>query len=266
MKLHSVSIASRTIRTIDEGEKEPLLFIHGFPLDHSMWRFQADCFAKTNRVIIPDLAGFGTSDPAGDTMTMADYADDLVAILDRQEMTTPAVVVSLSMGGYIALELYHKYRDRVKGIVFCDTRASNDSPEVAKARQILAEEVLRDGNDKLVENMTAKLFSERSRTELPDRVKETQAAMRLASRQGIAAASRGMAVRRDFRPLIFDWDVPCCLICGDKDVITPPAEMQTMADAIAGSQFFRVPHVGHMAPLESPDRVNEIIRAFIKSV
>ena len=140
------------------------LFVHGFPLDHSMWRFQFDEFAKRNRVICPDLAGFGAS-PASQTPTsMKSFAQDLVALLDVLNVSQPVVYCGLSMGGYIGWQFWKHHRDRLSHLVACDTRAANDAPEVARARKIAAQTVRKTGSQPVADAMVERLFSQSQRS------------------------------------------------------------------------------------------------------
>ena len=94
-----------TLACEDEGEGEPLLFVHGFPLDRSMWKYQIESLSSSYRVIAPDLRGFGeSSETDGQRVTMAQFADDLAALLAAKGLKTPVTFVGLSMGGYIAWE------------------------------------------------------------------------------------------------------------------------------------------------------------------
>src|SRR6185503_9753562 len=63
------------------GEGEAMLFIHGFPLDRTMWRGQLDASGGF-RHIAPDLRGFGRSAPAPASWSLAEHADDFAALLD----------------------------------------------------------------------------------------------------------------------------------------------------------------------------------------
>src|SRR5450759_3587821 len=107
----------------DLGNGTALLFIHGFPLDRSMWGPQVNALQKVCRVIAPDLRGFGqSSDTDGQAVTMETYAEDMKALLDSLNVKQ-VVVCGLSMGGYIALAFIAKYADRVKGLILSNTKA-----------------------------------------------------------------------------------------------------------------------------------------------
>ena len=60
--LKTLQLNGRRVQFADQGQGEPLLLVHGFPLDHSMWRQQIDFFQTKYRVICPDLPGFGASE------------------------------------------------------------------------------------------------------------------------------------------------------------------------------------------------------------
>ena len=64
--MQHISVRNGTIGVFAQGKGTPILFVHGFPLTHSMWHSQVEAFAPTHRVIVPDLRGFGASGlPAG---------------------------------------------------------------------------------------------------------------------------------------------------------------------------------------------------------
>src|SRR5262245_18723810 len=126
-------------------EGHPLLLVHGFPLDHTIWQPQIDYFANHCRVIAPDLRGFGDSDVTSDVVTMEQMADDLHSLLDALEVREPVIFCGLSMGGYIGWQFWRKYRRRVRAMILCDTRAVADTAEAAEGRRKLATNTLKDG-------------------------------------------------------------------------------------------------------------------------
>ena len=111
----------------DVGTGVPLLLIHGFPLDRSLWQPQVKGLQGAARIIAPDLRGFGAAQDGPATVTMDDYAADLEALLGALHIPQ-AVVCGLSMGGYVALALLAKAPHLVKGLILCNTRAGADRP------------------------------------------------------------------------------------------------------------------------------------------
>jgi pimeloyl-ACP methyl ester carboxylesterase len=97
----------------DEGEGEPLVFLHAFPLNQAMWDEQIDAFSTDYRVITFDWRGFGASTPGERRVTMDVFADDLAGLYDALKIRS-ATICGLSMGGYAALAFYRRFSSRVK--------------------------------------------------------------------------------------------------------------------------------------------------------
>src|SRR5690606_32421450 len=98
----------------------------------------------SHSLILPDLRGMGQSQVT-EAATMTDYADDLAALLDAIGQKKPAVVVGLSMGGYVAFEFFRRHGPKVRALVLADTKAEPDTADAAKGRHEMADKVLREG-------------------------------------------------------------------------------------------------------------------------
>src|SRR5438132_539511 len=138
--MKTVRISTGDLAYIDRGAGQPVLHVHGFPLDHTMWDAQVEALSGQMRVIAPDLRGFGES-PLGSVdpvrgISMERYADDLVELLDALALQNdvPIVFVGLSMGGYIAWQFVQKYAARLRALVLCDTRAVADTDDARSGR------------------------------------------------------------------------------------------------------------------------------------
>ncbi len=252
----------------DEGQGACLLFAHGFPLDGTMWRHQLDAFASRYRVVVPDLRGFGgtglgTTFTAAAALSMERFADDLAGLLDQLAINK-VVFVGLSMGGCVAWQFARRYPDRVRALVLCDTRASADTAEAAANRLKLAARVLVSGSQEVAESMVSKLFAERTARESPLVVDAARQIMRGTRPDSIAAALRGLAHRPDMSGFLPDIAVPCVVIGGSEDAITPPEEMRSVAAALPRAEFIKIAGAGHMSPLESPVAFNEALARFLE--
>ena len=154
-----VQVGRIELEVARRGVGMPVLLVHGFPLDHSMWHTQIELLSSRWQVIAPDLRGFGGSQSVGGMATMEHMAGDLDAMLDVLEVDEPVVFCGLSMGGYVGFQFWRKYRARLRALVLCDTRAIADTPDGAAGRLKLAETVLREGTGPLAEAMIPKLFA-----------------------------------------------------------------------------------------------------------
>lgn len=263
----TISTNGTQLHVVKQGAGSPVLLVHGFPLDHTMWQAQFEHLSTSRQAIAPDLRGFGSSepvDPAG--VSMETFADDLAGLLDALEVSEPVCLCGLSMGGYIALAFVRKHRDRLGSLILCDTKATPDDAAAKKLREQTALKVLESGPEFLAEAMAEKLFSEQTRAEQPEIVRQTQETIRTTRRESIAAASRGMAARPDSTDLLPTIDLPTLVLVGEHDAITTTQEMRSMAAALPQATFVEVADVGHMAPLEAPHAVNAAIDHFLASV
>jgi 3-oxoadipate enol-lactonase len=250
----------------DQGQGRPILWVHGFPLDHTMWMHQIEGLDGFRHLAV-DLRGFGKSAclPV-DKMSMSLLSEDLRKIVEERIGSEPFVYAGLSMGGYIAWPFIQDPPANLRGLILCDTRAAADSEEAARARRISAERVLSEGSEHVVAAMLEKLFAAGTRTANPDRIEATRQVMQATPPESIAAALRAMADRPNSTERLNQLDVPTLLVCGEHDQITSVAEMSEMATQIRGCRLAVIPGAGHMAPLEQPDAVNLVLREFLGSV
>ncbi len=260
-----VNLGDLTLNVAERGSGPVLLLVHGYPLDHQMWRHQLDDLAADYRVIAPDLRGFGQSAVTPGVVTMERFANDLAALLDALEVREPITLCGLSMGGYIAWQFALKHRQRLAKLVLCDTKAAGDTAEAAKGRLENAQKVLAEGPQAIVDGMMAKLFAPQTSPQQPDIVKATREIVLSTKPEGIAAALRGMAEREDVSGRLAEFDLPTLVICGEHDAITPPEEMRMVAAGLPQATFALIPEAGHMAPLEQPAAVNRALRAFLQT-
>ncbi len=251
------------LHLVESGRGLPLLLVHGFPLDHTMWAGQLQELAAHARVLAPDLRGFGRSAARGETVSMEQFADDLADLLDARGILEPVVFCGLSMGGYIGWQFFRRHRSRLRGLILCDTRAVADTPAAAEGRRVSADRVLAEGMGFLADGMLDKLFAAETVQRQPDLVEATRRVMLAASPQGVAAALRGMAARPDVSAWLPQIDLPALLLCGREDAISTVAEMRGIAQCLPQARFVEVADAGHMSPLEQPRLVNEAIREFL---
>lgn len=259
----TIDVEGGSLNVVQRGAGLPLLLVHGFPLDYSMWTGQLDGLSDTCRVVAPDLRGFGQSTGESDGVSMERLADDLAEMLDAMEINKPITFCGLSMGGYIAWQFVQRHRDRIERLIVCDTRAVADPDEVARGRRMTAARVVKEGVNDFVAGMMPKLFAEQTAREQPSIIDATREVMLSTRPSSVAAALLGMADRPDMTDLLPDLDIPTLVICGEHDPISPSDEMRGIAAAMPNAQFIEVPNAGHMAPLEQPEFVNNAIRHFL---
>jgi pimeloyl-ACP methyl ester carboxylesterase len=270
--MKTAKISTGTLSYIDRGAGQPVLLVHGFPLDYTMWDAQIESLSKHARVIAPDLRGFGQS-PLGPVdptrgITMERYADDLAEFLDTLNLGAdqPVVFVGLSMGGYIAWQFVRKYASRLRALILLDTRSLADTEEAGAGRLKMAENVAEWGSGRVAEMLGPKLVApDAFKTKLAI-VTDLRRVVEGTSPAAIAAAQRGLAARSDMTSYLPQIKVPTLVIVGDQDAISPPAEMKAIADAIPNAEFVVIPNSGHMTTMENPEAVNLAITEFLSTL
>jgi len=251
--------------TVDiSGEGPPVLFVHGFPLDRTMWRPVASALTGWRR-ILPDLRGLGLSEGPQDGHTMAEYADDLAALMDVLRVPK-AVVCGLSMGGYVAFELLRRHPERVRALVLANTRAAPDDADGRAKRDATIARIRRDGPGFLADEMLPKLVGSDTARTMPDVVRQVRAMVSGQPAAGLVGALTAMRDRPDSRPMLGGITLPALVVHGSDDQLIPLAEARAMADAIPDAHFAVIPAAGHLAPLEQAVNTGRVIREFLEAL
>src|SRR5215207_8834824 len=116
------------------GAGVPVVLLHGFPFDRSLWREQAAALGATHRVVTPDLRGHGGTSVTSGQTTMETMAEDVAALLDELGLKR-VVLGGLLMGGYVALAFYRLFPERARALVLADTRPQADDDAAKRARE-----------------------------------------------------------------------------------------------------------------------------------
>jgi len=229
-----------------------LLLLHAWPVDARMWDPQREAIRDVP-VVAPNVPGFGGAEPAGEVTTMRAASDRALAELDAAGVDR-AVVCGLSLGGYVAFEMWRTARDRVAGLVLANTRAVADAPEGAEGRRALAARLRSEGN--VLADAPPPLLSEGASAAMWARVKAWIADQ---PAEAIAAAALGMAERPDSTPDLSTIDVPTLVITSTADTLIPPAVTAEMAGQIPGARLQTIEGAGHLSNVEGSDAFAEAL-------
>lgn len=251
----------------DQGDGQPIVFLHGFPHDRTLWAAQRVALAPQARCIVPDIRGFGQSSTHG-PHSMDQYADDVVALLDWLQIER-AVVCGLSMGGYIAMALWRRHPDRVRAFVFCDTRAGADSEETKGRRDELMALVRRDGTRAIADAQISGMVGAGTRERRPEVVAALRAMMGRQSAAGIIGALHALRDRPDSRGTLQTISVPTLVLVGEDDVLTPIKEARAIAEALPPAARVRLEIIagaGHVPCLERPAATTHALSDFLSTL
>ena len=249
----------------DQGSGSPVILVHGYPFNRSLWNDQVDAFSKDHRVITPDLRGFGNSDSSEGPSTMNRMAQDIALLMDALNIQV-ATLGGLSMGGYVVLAFYKQFPSRVRGLVLADTRPQADAEEGKQVRAQQAEKILAEGMVGVADAMLPKLLTAETLSRKPEVVKRIRDMMIKTKPAGAAAALLGMAAREDQTQLLEQIVTPTLIIVGREDSITPVADSLTMFDRIAASRLVVIENAAHVSNVEQVKSFNQELRTFLSEL
>jgi len=235
------------------GRGKPLLLLHGYPLDHTIWDAVVPLLEHDFDLILPDLRGFGESEAPRTPYLLTDMAADLAALLDALGIER-AAVAGHSMGGYIALAFARAWPQRLRGLGLVASQAVADTPERKSARYALAERVEKDGVGEVADSMPGLLTSDAG----------IQARLRALILQqspwGVSAALRAMAGRPDSTPVLAALEVPVVMIHGRADRLVPIERAREAAAAAPGATLVEIEQAEHMPMLEAPGQTARALK------
>lgn len=244
----------------------PILLVHGFPFDHTMWDLLAAEISSDFRIIAPDLRGMGQTPPSeGNCVTMAELAQDLANLLDTLGVEK-CVFCGLSMGGYVGWEFCEKFPHRVSAFILCDSNAGCDTPEAAANREITAQRVEAEGPAFLADAMIGNILAPETVENRPEIVAWYRRMVESNNAQGVAAIARGLGRRRDFREKATRLGLPVLILSGEADVLSPPPAMKVLAASMPDAKYVQISHAGHLAPLENPQETAAAVREFCRKL
>ena len=250
-KVNGISIAYER-----SGKGMPLVLLHGYPLDHSIWEPLVPRLENDFDLILPDLRGFGESEAAGMDFSMADCAADIAGMLDQLNIHE-AAMVGHSMGGYVTLACARSIPGRVLGLGLVSSQTLADTPEKKAGRYQEAEDILAHGVREVADGMSTKMTA---KADLQAWLKELILRQRP---EGLAGALRAMAERPDSTPLLSGFDFPFVLVHGLADRLIPVERARIVKAAVPWAHLTEIPGSGHMPMLENPQKTADALKALL---
>lgn len=251
----------------DEGAVDApvVIFIHGFPLNKSMWDLQLEALKDEYRVIAYDIRGHGDSDHGKEDFSIDLFASDLISFMDNLKIRK-AVVCGLSMGGYIALNAIGNYPERFDALILSDTQCIADTPKIRENRLTAIENIKKNGLEDYAHESIKNLFAPVSLLTKDTEITSVREMIVNTSNLSIYNTLHALAIRKDTSGILSHIKIPVLILVGDEDKITPPEMAESMHKKISGSQMNIIEHAGHLSNMENPFEFNYQIRKFILSV
>ena len=239
------------------GQGAPLILIHGFPLDHSIWDEVTSLLAPTFELILPDLRGFGESVSPAPVWTITDLAADVASLLDHLGIES-AFLAGHSMGGYVALAFAQNYPNRVRGLALVASQTAADTPEKREGRFAQARQIAEDGIGETVAGMTPKLSPDaRVQKFVHDLMRKQKAA-------GYIGSLKAIAERADTLSVLADSSFPVLLVHGEADALIPVGLAREIQAQVPRARLVELSGAGHMPMMESPQAVADALKSWAR--
>jgi 3-oxoadipate enol-lactonase len=245
------------LNAVEDGPADGPVLVLGPSLgtDVGLFDAQAAEFAGMHRVIRFDLRGHGRSEVVPGACTMADLADDVLALLDSLSIDRFSYA-GVSIGGAIGQQLALTVPDRLDRLAVIASAAQFADPPSWKVR---ADQVRAQGTEFLAPSRNGTWFTDGFAERNPAEAKRLVQMLRDTPPEGYAACCEAIS-GFDVRSRLGEISAPALVIAGAEDPSTPPEMMQVLADGIPGARFVVVPGAAHLPNATDPLTVNAVLR------
>ncbi|MDQ6914241.1 MAG: alpha/beta fold hydrolase [Actinomycetota bacterium] len=274
--LRWVTVRGRRANVMEIGEGPPLLLVHGHSGCWQNWLENVPHFARTHRVVAPDLPGFGYSDMPADGVSIEGYARFLDALCDELGIeSTP--VVGNSLGGFVGAELCLKFPERSSRLALVSAAGLADryiglpasvlrrKSVAGFARATNAYARLPDARlETLVRRPRLRRAVLRMVAAHPDRLPAPMCAELLrGSGRPAAPDATDALVTYDFRDRLGDVRCPTLIVWGDRDRTVPVQGAEEYERLIPNARKVIMRDTGHVPMVERPAQFNALLEEFL---
>ena len=259
------TVKGLSLFTKGDSKNQAIIFIHGFPFDHSVWQPQIEMFSVDYYCIAYDIRGLGDS-PAGEgQFTMESFVDDLGEIMDEMNLDKP-ILCAHSMGGYISLRALERMQKRFSAVILLDTVSGADNNEGKLKRAAAIKRINSDGLAPFVKDFITLCYAESYKQEHRDNFEKRVEKSSSFSPVGVKGCLLAMLSRNDTTEYLSKITIPSLLLCGEDDTLTPPQKMKEMSHQMKNSEFIVIKNSAHMSAIENYIDVNSAIKSFLKKI
>jgi 3-oxoadipate enol-lactonase len=247
------------------GQGEPIVFVPGFSLDHTMWSAVVDKFKDEYQVILFDNRGSGQTDTPEGPYTIEQMAKDVTDLCATLHINK-AHFVGNSMGGFIVQTVAHQHPKLVNSCVISNSSTTMQSPfqlyldaqlELLKAAAPIST---------LIKAACSWIYSYHffSQPGVIEKIIEqglkNPFPFTLRGYEGQLAALEGF----DSREWVKTIQAPTLVVSGHQDLVFNAAMVKSMADEIANSSYYCFADCGHLPPIEQPEKFVQLVKNFLQ--
>lgn len=237
----------------------PVVFLHGYPLDHTIWNPLIPLLETKIQLVLPDLRGHGKSPAPSGLYAMQDLAEDVKDLVDLLGFSH-VLLVGQSMGGYVALQFAHSYPQNVLGLILVASHPYPDDEEKREGRYASIRRVQEEGVAKALAEFPAKL------SPFPAVQAYTKEIISTARADGVIGCLQAMADRADRSEVLSMAQYPTAIILGEKDLFISPDLREKMLAQFLETGLTTLDNAAHMLMIEEPQAVSQIIEMVVSKI
>jgi pimeloyl-ACP methyl ester carboxylesterase len=270
--LHWIEIDGRKINYVDigEGERPPVIFVHGLSGCWQNWLENIPRLAQERRCIALDLPGFGASEMPQQKITISGYGETVVAVGTALGLEQPVDVIGNSMGGFIAAEIGISHPDFARQIVL--SSAAGISITNLKRRPVLtaaritaaATNVTLARSERMAKRPGLRHIALGYVFRHPTLI-DSDLAFQMIQGSGKPGFIPGLDALTDydFRERLEEVNVPVLLVWGEDDNLVPVEDADEFERRIPNARKVILEDTGHVAMLERPETFNDLVVDFL---
>ncbi len=246
-----------------EGTKKPLVFIHGFCEDSTVWDNFKHYF-KGREMLLVDLPGFGKSEVQLD-YSLDQIGNQVADLISKHNLDKP-ILIGHSMGGYTACAFAKKYESLISGLVLFHSHPFKDTLEKKKNRTKSIDFIERNGAKVFADQLIKNLFSDENELKYPKEIRHMQEKASTYPKEAIIEGMKAMLIREDHKTTLEDIEIPVLMILGKKDRVTTYDVCKKQFVLPKVGKICVLDSCGHMGMIEDPDETSGAILEFVELV
>jgi 3-oxoadipate enol-lactonase len=252
--------ASRTVNAAVTGEGTPLFLFHSLLSDRASFDLITPQLARSHRVIVPELPGFGGSKAVdGGLAAVADRMAD--AVRDAAGLDEP-IVLGNGYGGFVALQMAIRHPGIAGKLVLADCGAAF-SESGREAFRNMAAAAKAKGVAAITDVAMRRLFAPEFQSAHPQMMRDRREAFLKTDPHVLQSACAQLA-ELDLRRELSGVSLPVLVLVGEHDEATPPPMSRELAALLPNAQLKIISGCAHVPQLQSPEVFLEAIGDFLK--
>jgi len=245
---------------VQTGSGRDLILLHSLLTDRSAFDLVVPELAKSRRLTLVNLPGYGASGPAG--TAIEDYADRIAGLFPALHLPYGTDILGNGFGGFISIALAARHGASFDRLIVADALAAFPEPEKLPLRN-LAAKVAREGMSGALDVAISRMFPPDFIAANPGVVAERRQALEREADPACFQAACLALARLNFTPVLGQIRNPTLVMVGALDQTTPPALARELASGIPGAMFLEISGCGHCPQIENPRAFVDAVNGFL---